>query len=127
MEKNTARSPTMVLLIFITQVLLNWAYILWVQYQPDIILNSWFVVIPLVGYFYFTLAFISAAFLYQMKKLGLSLGYCVNLFGTISTVISFLAAGNKNVFISFLIIPLIIVNACVIIYMAYHQASYQNN
>ena len=119
--------PTLVLPVFIIQVFMNWFYIFWVKCQPDIILNSWFVVLPLLDYFYFTFAFISAYFLYLRKSLGLMLGCAVLMYGMVSVVVSYYAAYNKNDLIEVAIIPLIILNCCVILFMAHYQSFYKTD
>jgi hypothetical protein len=122
------RSPSkFVLIIFIAQIIINTIYMLWVKHQPNIILNSWFVLMPLLGYFYFTFGFIAAAFMYQKKRLGLNIGFCVMLFGIVSVVISYFAAYQKNDLINMMIIPLIVINCCVFIYMAFNQSQFTSD
>ena len=128
MNKDVQAGPSLALFFFILQVCINWLYILWVKMQPGIIANAWFFITPVIGYFYFAFAFISAIGLFYKRKLGLLLGYFVILFGTISTVISYTIAYNKVIpLVEQVIIPLIVVNLLVLCYMAYHQKQFQSN
>lgn len=120
------KSPAPVLLNFILLAIIDWLYILWVKAQP-IINNSWFVITPIIGYFYFTFAFIAAYYMHQRKRLGLGLGCCVLLFGMMADVFSYSLAWQRFPVIEFMIIPLIVVNTIQILYMAYHQQNYNGS
>lgn len=120
------KEPRIILISFILLVIADWAYILWVKAQP-IINNSWFVVTPIIGYFYFTFAFISAYYIYQRKRIGLGFGCCVLLFGMMADVLSYSLAWHRFPLIEFMIIPLIVVNTILICYMAYHQNNFNGS
>ena len=121
MNQETQLKPRLVLLFFIAQVFVNWIYILWIKSQPDIIINAWFVVLPLMGYFYFTFAFIASVGLFYGKQPGLTLGYGVLMFGMMADVITYNLIYRQHNLLEQLIIPLIAINLCVIFYMAYNQ------
>jgi hypothetical protein len=127
MSQNNDANPRLVLILFVAQVFINWLYISWIKAQPDIINNSWFVVLPLLGYFYLTFAFIASVWLYNKKQSGLILAYCVLMFGTTADVISYNVVFQKQWLIEQLIIPLITINLCVIFYMAYHQIYFKGD
>ena len=100
---------------------------IWIKYQPDIIINSWFVILPMLFYFYFTFAFIAAVSIYQGKKFGIGLACCVLMFGTTASVVSYNVVYKREYLIEQLIIPLIILNLCVVFYLAYHQAYFKKD
>ncbi|RDI43394.1 hypothetical protein [Aquicella lusitana] len=121
MTKNIQVRPVTVLLVFILQVFMNWLYVLWVKSQPDIISNAWFILTPILGYFYFTFTLIASIGLIYKKKFGLTLAYGVILFGVISVVMSYNAAFRGHYLIEVMIVPLITINFCVLLYMVFNQ------
>ena len=123
MDNGKQFTSRLILSFFITQVIINWLYMLWVKNQPDIIINSWFVVMPMVGYFYFTFAFIASVWLFYRKQVGLYVAYGVLMFGTASAVLSCNIASGRNYMIEQLIIPLIAINLCVIFYTPFMHAT----
>lgn len=112
--------PKLVILFYLIAVCLDWGYILWVKAQP-VIDNAWFVLTPLIAYFYFTFAIISSIWMHYRKRLGLNLAYCVLMFGTAADVLSYSIVYNVNEWIAFTIIPLIALNLIIVFYMAYYQ------
>lgn len=125
MDNTKEFNPRLILVFFILQVVANWLYMLWIEYQPDIIINSWFVILPMLFFFYFTFAFIAAVNIYQRKLFGLGLAACVLMFGTTSAVVSYNVVYKHQYLIEQLIVPLIIMNLLVIFYMAYHQSYFK--
>jgi hypothetical protein len=117
--------PNLALAFFITQTCVNWFYVLWVKSQP-IINNAWFVLTPLIGYFYFTFAFIAAIWMYSRKAIGLNLAYCVLMFGSAIDVLSYSLVYRLDGIIETLIVPLVVVNLCVVFYMAYNQSYFKS-
>jgi hypothetical protein len=117
---------TAAIIIFILAACIDWSYVLWVKAQP-IINNAWFVITPLIAYFYFTFAFIASVLIYSGKRLGLSIAYCVLLFGTAADVLSYSLIYQKNAFIAFMILPLIILNFIAVFYLVYHQSGFAND
>lgn len=118
--------PKLVMLIFILQVALNWLYVLWVKNQTDIIVNAWFALIPFFGFFYFTFTLLSLAGLYYRLKQGLALAAAVILFGAICTVISYELAFKSHRLIDITLIPLLILNACSLIFIAFNLKYFQS-
>lgn len=118
MNKNIQIKPLLVMIFFVAQVILNWLFILWVQNQPDITLNAWSFVLPILGYFYFTFALIGCIALLYKMKIGLVLTYIVLMFGVAASVISYNLILKGNHLIDSMIVPLIIVNIFVIMYIA---------
>ena len=55
------------------------------------------------------------------------LGCAVLMYGMVSVVVSYYAAYNKNDLIEVAIIPLIILNCCVILFMAHYQSFYKTD
>lgn len=117
--------PRLVLFFFIAQVFINWLYILWIKALPGIVINSWFVVLPLMGYFYFAFALIASIGLYYRKQPGLSLAYAVIMFGAMACVISYNVVYGKNFLVEQFIIPVITFNFCIVLYMAFNQRYFQ--
>ena len=114
------------ILLFTITVCVDWLYIIWIKAQP-IIDNAWFVITPLIAYFYFTFAFISIVWMHYRSRFGLYLGYCVLMFGIAADVLSYSLVYMVNEFIASLIIPLIIANLFVIFFMAYHQRYFKGD
>lgn len=108
-------------LLFSTQVVINWIYILWVKSQPDIIINAWFVVLPMIGYFYFTFALIANIGIINGEKLGITLAYCVLMFGSAASIISYNIIYNRNPVIEQFIVPLIVINILMVFYLAWNR------
>lgn len=119
------RHYTLAVIIFLMVAVTDWLYILWVKAQP-IINNSWFVVTPIIGYFYFTFSFIAAYYMWQRKRLGLGLAACVLMFGMTADVLSYSLAYNRFPIIEFFILPLITINVISACYLAYHQQGYSS-
>lgn len=118
--------PKIVILLYLIAVCLAWAYILWVKAQP-IINNAWFVLTPIIGYFYFTFAIISSIWMHYRKRLGLNIAYCVLMFGTAADVLSYSLVYNVNEWIAFTIVPLIAFNMIIVFYMAYYQRYFKGD
>lgn len=127
MENDKRFRTVRALFLFVAMVFINWLYMLWIKYQPDIIINSWFVVLPMLFYFYFTFAFIAAVSIYQVKRFGIGLACCVLMFGMTASVVSYNVVYKREYLIEQLIIPLIILNLVVIFYLAYHQAYFKKD
>jgi hypothetical protein len=106
-----------VLLFFVLQATLNWLYVLWIKYQFTMLVNAWFALIPLIGFFYVTFTLIAGLGLYQQKQFGLCLAYGVLLFGAISAAISYLLVFNRHPMIDAMIVPILLANLCIAIYM----------
>ncbi len=123
MDTDSRLRPWLVLFLFIVQAILNWLYTMWVK-SLVLFTNSWFVILPLFFYFYLAFAIIAAIGLYYRKSLGLTLAYCVLMFGNIIAVVSYSFIYNKYYIIEMLIIPLILINLCVIFYMALSHSYY---
>lgn len=113
------------ILLFIITACVDWAYIMWVKNQP-IIDNAWFVITPLIAYFYFTFAIIAVTWMHYRIRLGLSIAYCVLMFGTAADVLSCSLVSKVNSTIEFMIIPLIVLNLFVVFYMAYNQCYFKD-
>src|SRR3990167_10990136 len=89
------------IILFTIAACFDWAYVLWVKAQP-IINNAWFVITPLIAYFYFTFAFIACIWIFYGKRLGLNIAYCVLMFGTAADVLSYSLIYQQNGFIEFM-------------------------
>lgn len=126
MDNDSQLRPWLVLLLFILQAILNWLYTMWIK-SIVIYTNSWFVILPLFFYFYFAFTIIASIGLYYRKTLGLMLAYCVLMFGNIVAVVSYSFVYNKYYIIEMLIIPLILVNLCVIFYLALSHSYYKDD
>lgn len=126
MDNSSQLRPWLVLFLFILQAILNWLYTMWIK-SLVIFTNSWFVILPLFFYFYFAFAIIAAIGLFYRKSLGLMLAYCVLMFGNIVAVVSYSFIYNKQYVIEMLIIPLIVLNLCVIFYMALSHSYYKDD
>jgi hypothetical protein len=120
MNRDTAR-PRLILFIFIAQVMIDWLYSAWIKSVPDIS-RSWFMIMPLIFYFYFALSFIASIGLYYRNALGVSLACCILLFGSSISIISYTFVFNKQPLIEMMILPLLILNLIVIFYMAYNKS-----
>ncbi len=126
MSKKSDSKATLVIIVFIAQVIISWLYNLWIAALP-IVINSWFVVLPMMAYFYFTFAFIAAVGLYKRTKVGLALAYGVLMFGATTNIISYNVIFNMNVFMANMIIPMIVLNFCVICYMAVNNSYFKGD
>ncbi|HTM63033.1 MAG TPA: hypothetical protein VL360_00875 [Gammaproteobacteria bacterium] len=117
--------PKLVMFFYITQVIVNWMYIFWVQTLPGFIINAWFVVLPLIGYFYFTFAAIATIGLWYRIQSAFILAICVLMFGITADVISYGLIYKIHFLLEHLLLPLLAVNACVIFYMIYNQSYFK--
>jgi len=106
-----------ILIFFVLQASLNWLYVLWVKYCFVMLVNAWFALVPLIGFFYLTFLFIASCGLYKQKQFGFGIALGVLLFGAISAAISYMLVGNSNFFIGATIVPLFISNFCIALYM----------
>lgn len=177
---NTIR-PTLVFSFYVTQTIVNWLYILWVQHLPGIVIgqsfmvlitltyfylvfaivavvllyfrklttlmlsyvmlslgvywalnspglhtNAWFVILPMLTYFYFTFALVAGFWLYQRTQLGLIMSIGVLIFGVCADVISYYQIYQLNFLLEQLLLPLICINLFVLGYMAINH-SYFND
>jgi hypothetical protein len=59
--------------------------------------------------------------MHQRKTLGLSIGYCILMFGLAADVLSYSLVYTINEWIAFTIVPLIVMNFAIAFYMAYYQ------
>lgn len=118
-QSNKAPSQWMVL-PFILIVLNDWFYILLVQNQPEITINPWFVLFPVVTPVYFVFAIAAAVGIYQKKKAGYMLANVVILLGALSASISSIYAYKTYPIIYLLFVPLVILNFVVVAYIAYY-------
>ena len=114
-------TPKMILLIFILLASLNWSYVLWIKYQFHMLINSWFVLLPVTGFFYVTFAFIASCGLFQQKQYGLTLAYGIILFGTVSDAISYMLVCYRDVLVDATIVPLLLVNLLVIVLLGMNK------
>ncbi len=127
MDNNSQLRPRIILFFYLLQTILNWLYTDWVKsvaYETD---NAWFVILPLLFYFYLAFAIIAAIGLFYRKTLGLILAYCVLMFGNIVAVVSYSFVYNKHYTLEMLIIPLILINLCVLFYMAFSHSYYKDD
>ena len=113
--------PTIILLIFILLTCLNWSYVLWVKYQFYMLINAWFILLPVIGFFYFTFALIASCGLYQQKQYGLTLAYGIILFGSVSAAISYMLVSYRDFWIDTTIVPLLLLNMIIVIYMGLNK------
>lgn len=120
-DRSIGYKKIMMALLFSMQVIINWIYILWIKSQPEIIINAWFVVLPMIGYFYFVFAFIANIGIIKGEKLGITLAYCVLMFGCAAAVISYNIIYNRNPVNEQLIVPLITINILMVFYLAYNR------
>lgn len=126
MAKQTNHTPALVIIIFVAQVIVNWLYNLWVAALP-IVINSWFVLLPMLGFFYFTFAFISAIGMYKRTKVGLMLAYGVLMFGVTTNIISYNVIFKQNEMMANMIVPMMVLNFCVICYMAVNNSYFKGD
>jgi len=124
MNNHSTIKSTLILLIFILQVLIDCFYSVWIKSQPGMEYYAWFYILPLLFFFYFALAFIASIALYNRSKFGLMLAYCILMFGSTTSVISYYFIYRKQPIIEMLIIPLIILNLCVIFCMVYNRSCF---
>lgn len=125
MNRGSQIKPRLVIGFFTTLVMINWLYTLWVEMVPEIVINSWFVVMPMLGYFYFTFAFIALIGLYKRKQFGVMLAYGVIMFGSTVDVISYNIIYKRHFLLEQLIVPLLAVNLCVIFYIMRNQSYFK--
>jgi hypothetical protein len=121
------RQPAPTLIFFVLQAALNWFYVLWVKYQFSTLVNAWFALVPLIGFFYVTFCLIACYGLYQQKQFGLSLAFGVLVMGVISVAISFMLVFNRHPLIDAMIVPLFVVNLCIGIYMGVNREYFRGD
>lgn len=122
---HSRRKKIFIFIIFILQLLINWAYSLWVQTQPYLEPSGWITLLPLLEFFYFALSIIASAELFRETKLGLSMAFAIVLFETVMNTMSYnFVTVNKNLFLQLLIV-LIIMNCFVLFMMLYHRKHYK--
>jgi hypothetical protein len=126
MDTENQIRPALFVALFALQTLLNWFYVIWVKAQP-IINNAWFVVLPLIGFFYFSFAFIACIWMYYRKRIGINLAYCVLMFGASIDILSYSLIFQHGGPVAIAMLPLVVMNLCVVFYIAYHQKYFQNN
>lgn len=118
--------PKLVMLAFALQVLLDWLYVIWASDQPNVGMVSWFTLEPIIGYFYFAFSLVAILGLHFRLKMALSLAYILILAGTIFAVLSHELAFKNHYLISITIIPLIVLNLCVMTYLAVNQRYFKS-
>lgn len=109
-----------IIFLYTLTVLVDWAFAYLVQSQPEIIVNSWSVIFPLMTFFYgafSTLAFIG---MIQRARWGFSLSYITLVGGAILASISYLHAFRLYSIVQPLFIALLIFNfvtiLCILIF-----------
>lgn len=129
MDNNSQLKPRFVLFFYILLVILNGLYVIRIRSVADINImsKSWFVILPMLFYFYLAFAIIAGIGLFYRKTLGLMLGYCVLMFGNVMAVVSYSVIYQNEYFMEILIVPLIAVNLCVIFYMAFNHSYYKDD
>lgn len=105
------------LFIFILMILLNWLYAYLVQHQPDIIINAWSVLFPLITLFYFVFSTIACCGLYQRKLWGLRLASFMSLYGSMASGISMGLAFKLYPFVEEIFAMLLIFNLASVLYI----------
>src|SRR3990167_471947 len=124
MTKPKTIETTLLLASFIIVVMLNWLYTSWIKSLFEEVVTSWFLIVPLLFYFYFTFAVIAAYFMHQRKRLGLILACFVILMGAIIAVLSYAAVFKLSGIYELLIIPLIVLNCLMLIFLACYQGCF---
>lgn len=119
-------NPTLVAGAFIIQVLLNWAYVLWIKKLFEEVVTAWFLIVPLFGYFYFTFAIIALAFICQKKRLGLALACFVLIFGLIIDVVSYGSVFKLSGLYELFIIPLIVLNCLMLLFVVSCKSGFKD-
>lgn len=122
MMNNRQQNQTHALLyLFIFLVIINWLYVIWIQYESNTISSAWITLLPLFGYFYFAFTFVASIELYHRTKLGLSLAYSIIIFGIICAVTSYGFAFKSNSLYGWVITPLLGINLLIILIMVFKQ------
>ena len=118
--------PALVIFVFAAQVLINWLYNLWIAALP-IVINSWFVMLPMLAYFYFTFALIAIIGLLKGTRVGLILAYGVLMFGATTNIVSYNVIYKLDTLMANMIVPMIVLNFCVICYMAVNNSYFKGD
>lgn len=121
---NKQTQSRIVLLLFVLLVCLDWLYVFWIKSQPNMF-NAWFVLIPLMTYFYFTFALIASIGLYYQKRFGLTIAYGVIMSGTIASAMSYTFIFKNYPTIASMFVLLILINFAIILYMASKRDYFQ--
>jgi hypothetical protein len=124
-DAKMAYRPRNALSLFIFTACLDWLYVLWVKIQFAMMINAWFVLIPLTGFFYFAFALIACFGIFKKQRFGVDLASGVIMFGAVSATISYLLVFNKYYLIDMCILPIILINLFTIIYLAYSRRYFQ--
>lgn len=119
---NTSLAVRMLEGIFVTVVTLNWLYILLVQYQPFLIMNSWFVISPFILLFYFISSVAALYGIYKRENWGFSLAYVAILFGAFSATLSYGIIGGYP-FLEKLYIAILLANLFVLVCLMFYTFS----
>ena len=118
-----------VVICYIVLVLLDWFYVMAIKSQMEAVATAWFVIVPLLGYFYFAFAIFSLFFMYARQRLGIALGCFVLLFGAILDVITFnfIYSHLDGVLFELIIISLIVLNCGVATLLVADQDEYKED
>lgn len=117
MTKSKSMDTTLLIGLFSTLVVMDWLYVRWIKQLFEEVATSWFLIVPVLGYFYVTFAVIAIVYMRQKKQLGLVLGCIVILFGMIADVMSYAAVFKMSGMYELLIIPLIVFNCIMLIFL----------
>lgn len=109
--------------IYLLMVFVNWMYVYWIRSEANIVESSYFLLMPLFGYFYFTFAFISAYFIYTLSRIGFSIGCCVLTCAMITDVISYNIVNMPGLIYEAMVITLVVMNVAVICLLAASQST----
>lgn len=126
MNDNSLIQARLVLITFVVLTLLNWCYVLWLRSHTEIMLNAWFTITPLIGYFYFAFGLFATVGLYYRNNLGLTLAYGMVLFGSLCAVMSYNAAFRQDGLFELTIVPLIVLNVMVACYISFYRGLFSN-
>lgn len=121
------KSNAFALFLFIIFVLLNWAYVIVVQYTPEITINSWFVLFPFISVLYFLFSLVAATCLYLNYQAGFTFAYISIMFGTLSSALSYSLIYKTFPTLEFIFPYLLILNLCFVGYLVFYSRNKSNN
>jgi len=125
MPQPQSRIPLLIIFTFLLVLAMDWVYVYVVRAQPQIIVNGWFYLFPLMTFFYCAFAFIALLGLIYRNKQGLMLAFAVLLFGALSTAISYILTSNSLILLQQMFIVVGVINALQMLFMAMNTKYYR--
>ena len=120
-------TPWLVVLLYSVAIIIDWTFAYFAESQPEVIINSWSVLFPLISFFYSAFCVISVIGLYLRVSWGFGFGYITIMLGAVIAAISYLLAFRQHPEIHELFIMILIFNLAVISYLLVYSLRHPLN